>query len=292
MAILHCQHRTEKHGKNQKTAQGFTLIELVLVIIILGVMAVGISSFITLSTQTYLNATNRDEIIGNARFVIERLNRELRDAVPNSIRVISLGDNFDCIQFTPIEASGVYLDIPVAPEPASKVLSVIPFNDSAGDPYQCNAGCSDLVTIYPLNHEDIYDDATTDSGKIFSIESVNASVDPDPWQINIFNDDDIVFSEDSPTQRFYITNEQVSYCAFSEFIIRFNGNISDGATSIPGRIRHHMAGYLVSDYGGRPPFTYLAPTLQRNAVVQLHLQFTNEGENYVFDHEVHIQNVP
>ncbi len=290
MAILHCKHRTESQRKTQNGTQGFTLIELVLVIIILGIMAVGISGFITLSTQTYLNATNRDEIIGNARFVIERLNRELRDAVPNSIRVISLGDNFDCIQFTPIEASGVYLDIPVAPEPASKVLSVIPFNDSAGDPYQCNAGCSDLVTIYPLNHEDIYDDATTDSGKIFSIESVDASVDP--WQIKIFNDEEIVFNEDSPTQRFYITNEQVSYCAFSEFIIRFNGNISDGATSIPGRIRHHMAGYLVSDYGGRPPFTYLAPTLRRNAVVQLHLQFTNEGENYVFDHDIHLRNVP
>jgi MSHA biogenesis protein MshO len=290
MAISHCQYRTESQKKNRNGIQGFTLIELVLVIVLLGIMAVGISGFITLSTQTYLNSSNRDEIIGNARFVIERLNRELRDAVPYSIRVISLGPSFDCVQFTPIEASGVYLDIPVAPEPASRVLSVIPFNDSAGDPYQCNAGCSDLVTIYPLNHDDIYDDATTDSGKIFSIESVDASVDP--WQLNISNDDDIVFDEDSPTKRFYITNEQVSYCAFSEFIIRFNGDISDGATSIPGRVRHHMAGYLVADYGGRPPFTYLAPTLRRNAVVQLHLQFTRGGENYVFDHDVHLNNVP
>jgi MSHA biogenesis protein MshO len=290
MAISHSQHRTESQRKNRKGIQGFTLIELVLVITILGIMAVGISGFITLSTQTYLNATNRDELIGNARFVIERLNRELRDAVPNSIRVISLGPSFDCVQFTPIEASGVYLDVPVSPEPASKVLSVIPFNDSAGDPYQCNAGCSDLVTIYPLEHEDIYDDASTDSGKIFSIENVDASVEP--WQINISNDNDIIVDEDSPTKRFYITRDQVSYCAFSGFIIRFQGNITDGATSIPGIRRHHMAGYLVQDFGGRPPFTYEEATLQRNAVVQLHLQFTNEGENYVFDHEVHIQNVP
>ena len=59
--------------------------------------------------------------------VIERLSRELRNAVPNSIRVQSwAGGRAQCLQFTPIVASTVYTDIPVSPETPSKSLSVIP----------------------------------------------------------------------------------------------------------------------------------------------------------------------
>ena len=95
----------------KRLIRGFTLMEMILVIIILGIMGAGISGFISLSTQSYLNATNRDELIGNARFVIERLSRELRNAVPNSIRVQSwAGNRLQCIQFTPIVASTVYTD--------------------------------------------------------------------------------------------------------------------------------------------------------------------------------------
>jgi len=275
--------------ESRKTNRGFTLMELILVIIILGIMSAGISGFITLSTQSYLNASNRDELIGNARFVVERLNRELRNAVPNSIRINTFAGK-QCIEFTPIVASTTYTDIPVLPELASKSLSVIPFNGSDGGEYQCAATCTDLVTVYPLNSEDIYDDyINNDKGKIFLVNNVDKSVVP--WQLNISNSKDISFDEDSPTQRLYIINEQVSYCAVNDFIIRYKDDVSTGGQTFPdlGAEKVYMAGYLVD---GQTPFNYQAATLQRNAVVQLHLQFNKEGENYVFDHEVHINNVP
>ncbi len=282
--------------KGRKSNKGFTLIELILVIIILGIMAVGISSFITLSTQTYLNATNRDELIGNARFVIERLSRELKNAVPNSIRTASFGP-YDCIQFTPIVASTVYTDIPVSPEQASKILKVIPFNGDDGTPYKCDIasaeGCDDLVIVYPLNKDDIWNDHLDDSGKMFPIESIDRNVDP--WQIKINNTNKITFTEDSPTQRLYITNRQVSYCTFPTsiggFVIRFRDLITKGEFR-PGSNSFIMAGYLKNDLSDHAPFNYQPATLKRNAVIQIHLPFTKEGENYVFDHEVHINNVP
>lgn len=284
---------------SRTSSRGFTLIELILVIIILGIMAAGISGFITLSTKTYLNATNRDELIGNARFVIERLSRELRNAVPNSIREKSwFGDRVHCIQFTPIVASTVYIDIPISPEPASKELKVIPFNGEDGSPYECDiiAGCTDLVTVYPLGHGDIYDDHTTETGKIFRIANIDKSA-PE-WKINILNTDEITFDEDSPTQRLYITKEQVSYCtlpvpeASSATIIRYKDDITEGEQTLPASRRYYMAGYLINDLRNDKPFHYEPASLQRNAVVQLHFNFTKEDENYVFDHEVHINNVP
>lgn len=283
----------------KRLIRGFTLMEMILVIIILGIMGAGISGFISLSTQSYLNATNRDELIGNARFVIERLSRELRNAVPNSIRVQSwAGGRAQCLQFTPIVASTVYSDIPVSPETPSKSLSVIPFEDNDGQPYQCDSatGCSNFITVYPLASDDIYDDYTTNTGKIFRIDNVDTSTTP--WKINLLNIQDITFDEDSPTQRAYITQEQVSYCNTYAFpddvwtISRFTDSITDGVQTYPGSRRFYMAGYLVPDVSGHLMFDYVPATLKRNAVVQIHLEFTKNDENYVFDHEVHINNVP
>jgi MSHA biogenesis protein MshO len=66
---------------NLRYITGFTLIELVMVILLLGILAAGVTSFIGLSTQTYLNVTERDEIISTARFALERLNREVRNSL-------------------------------------------------------------------------------------------------------------------------------------------------------------------------------------------------------------------
>jgi MSHA biogenesis protein MshO len=289
----------KNRGKNKKASQGFTLIELILVIIILGIMATGISSFITLSTQTYLNATNRDELIGNARFVIERLNRELRNAIPNSIRIESwAADRIQCIQFIPIEASTVYTDIPVYPESPSKSLSVIPFEGIDGSPYDCgsSASCIDVVTAYPLSSDDLYANPEQSSGKLFRVQNVDTS--ESLWKINITNATEITFDEDSPTQRLYFANEKVSYCNAPIggiwTIARYSEDINEDAQAIPGSTRFYMAGYLIDDIStsSKLLFDYEKATLQRNAVVQIHLEFTKNDESYVFDHEVHINNVP
>lgn len=279
-----------------KQHKGFTLLELIVVIIILGIMSAGISGFISLSTQTYVNATTRDELVGNARFLIERLNRELRNALPNSIRISEWGSGENitqCLQFTPIVASTTYLDIPVSPEPASKVLSVVPFVDVFGNSY--NHTALDLVTVYPLITNDIYTNSQPISamGKTFLIDSVTSS--STPWQINIDNSQDVHFLEDSPTQRLYIIREQVSYCnayVVAEdvwTIVRFSDFIESGTQSYPSSTRQFMAGYLNS---GQTPFNYEPATLQRNAVVQINFHFTKDSEKYVFDHEIHINNVP
>ena len=287
---------------NRTSSKGFTLMELILVIIILGIMSVGISGFISLSTQTYMNATNRDELIGNARFAIERLNRELRNALPNSVREKSWSGQIQCIQFVPIIASTVYTDIPVSPEPASKVLSVIPFNDDKGEPYQCDstASCTAFVAVYPLNNDEVYVDYRESSGKLFRVDNIDTSVAAgEPWKINLLNTSVVHFDEDSPTQRLYLVDEQISYCAVpvpeanSLTLIRFREDITEGVQGYPsGATRVYMAAYLDELSSDDLPFTVLPATLQRNAVVQLHLKFTKEDEDYVFDHEVHISNVP
>ena len=107
MKNIFCRYLFNKISKNKGCKEsGFTLLELIIVIILLGVMAVGITGFITLSTQTYLNVTERDELLASARFAVERLNREVRNALPNSLRVkTNVDTNKQCLEFIPIQAS-------------------------------------------------------------------------------------------------------------------------------------------------------------------------------------------
>ena len=67
-----------------RTPGGFTLIELVMVILLLGIMATFASQFIGIGTQIYGDARSREQLMSDARFAMERLNREVRDALPGS----------------------------------------------------------------------------------------------------------------------------------------------------------------------------------------------------------------
>lgn len=83
--------------------RGFTLVELVMVILLLGIMATFTSQFIGIGTQIYGDASSRELLMSDARFAMERLNRELRDAVPGSERIETTGgtwgDTGACLRF-------------------------------------------------------------------------------------------------------------------------------------------------------------------------------------------------
>ncbi|MGL5286554.1 MAG: PilW family protein, partial [Aeromonas sp.] len=67
-------------------SRGFTLIELVMVVLLLGILATFSTQFVSISTRIYGDASAREQLMSDARFALERLNRELRDAVPGSVR--------------------------------------------------------------------------------------------------------------------------------------------------------------------------------------------------------------
>ncbi|AVV84022.1 MSHA biogenesis protein MshO [Shewanella putrefaciens] len=47
-------------------------------------------------------------MLSQSRFVVERMTRELRSAVPNSVRVNTDSLTYQCIEFVPIQASTSY----------------------------------------------------------------------------------------------------------------------------------------------------------------------------------------
>ncbi|MEW6981168.1 PilW family protein [Colwelliaceae bacterium 6471] len=283
---------------NSKKIKGFTLIEMVMVMVLLGVMAVGIGSFISLATQTYVNVSARDELIASARFAIERMNREIRNAVPNSIRIADSA-NIQCIEFVPILASTTYIDIPVAPEPNLNEISVIPFVGEDGNDYSCGPTCLDLVTVYPLTTTDIYNQSFIGIGKSFRVNSFTPTAGVNEWTIPLappLVGSGILFDADSPTKRAYFFRDPVSYCVNNQHeLIRYSGHgYNSTPLTIPTGASSLMAENLMSPAPptSKIPFSITNATLTRNAIVQISLGFERDGEIIVFDHEIHVANVP
>ena len=66
---------------------GFTLIELVIVIVISGALSIVVMQFITAPIDVYVDQSRRARLVESAQSVMQRLAYDVRMAVPNSIRV-------------------------------------------------------------------------------------------------------------------------------------------------------------------------------------------------------------
>jgi MSHA biogenesis protein MshO len=278
-------------GLKQK---GFTLIELVAVIVIVGVLAIASVQFIAFGTQIYVEANDRQLTLSKSRFAIERMTREIRGAIPNSVRISS---SKRCIEFTPIKASGAYRDdseavaAPISPDSGTEMEVVGWLGDY---------DVGDRVYIYPTSSDDIYS-STTKVGFL----DVNASGTAP--ELTLTFDADMSFEEHSPKRRYYTADESISYCFISNGtgtvlepnydLYRFTSASFAETQSEPisatGIIL--MAEGLTNNLNddATQPFDIYGSTLNRNAVVNLYLEFNaNLDENMFFNHEVHIPNVP
>jgi MSHA biogenesis protein MshO len=88
--------------------QGFTLVEAVIVIVIIGVLSAIVAAFIRAPVQGYVDSVGRAELSDQADLALQRMARDLRLALPNSITA-NAGQN--AIEFMLTRAGGRYLAV-------------------------------------------------------------------------------------------------------------------------------------------------------------------------------------
>ncbi|WP_323117085.1 PilW family protein, partial [Klebsiella quasivariicola] len=143
--------------------RGFTLVELVMVILLLGIMATFTSQFIGIGTQIYGDASSREQLMSDARFAMERLNRELRDAVPGSERIETTGgtwvDTGACLRFWPISTSSRYLALNRAMSGSTATLELVMATPaSAANPLDVDATAvkkDDQLIVFPVPDKNV-----------------------------------------------------------------------------------------------------------------------------------------
>ncbi|WUR15782.1 prepilin-type N-terminal cleavage/methylation domain-containing protein [[Empedobacter] haloabium] len=95
--------------------RGFTLVEAIVVIVITGIVATFAAVFIRLPVQGYADTAERIALADAADTALGRINRELRLALPNTVKVTNGGTT---LTFVLTKSGGRYVDVNDAPPPA------------------------------------------------------------------------------------------------------------------------------------------------------------------------------
>ena len=242
----------------QQKAKGFTLVELIIVIVLLGVVATFTSQFIAMGAQIYREGNLRAEQVSQARFLVLRLEKELRNAVPNSIAINTLA-GVTCLSYFPIKNSGSYVGT-IEQNP----LTVVNFDD--------NVAVDDQVVVYPTSPSSI----STNSADNISITAItNTSGNQYQWTLSEKP------AQSSPGQRYYVFESQVQIC-----------NAQQSGRDVLTRTQDGQTTLLAVDVTQWNP-TYSPGVQNRKALVRLALNLQSVvAEPLNLTHEVHIPNVP
>lgn len=94
----------------QQSQQGFTLVEMIMVIVITGIIGGMVAVFLKAPIQQYMDVARRADMTDIADTALRRIGRDLRLALPNSVRVAGTctGATTCFIEFLPTTDGGRY----------------------------------------------------------------------------------------------------------------------------------------------------------------------------------------
>lgn len=259
---------------------GFTLLELVLVIVLVGILAALTSDIILRPFQAFQDQARRAQLVSEADAAMTRMVRELRHALPNSVRV---GDGGRSLEFIPTIDGGRYRaskDLTTTP-PGGDILDFTQPDDSfdvLGGLLAEEAKAQDHVVIYNTGS------GTTDAysgGNRATIRSVtNNSISISPTQ----------FPHPSlDAQRFFIvpqTGPVTYYCQGAELRRHTGYGFQPAAPNFTG------VGALLAEHVSTCQFDYESGDNVRNGVVTVRLGLKDEGETITLLYQAQVVNAP
>jgi MSHA biogenesis protein MshO len=285
---------------------GFTLIELIIVIVLLAIIATVSTKFFTNVIIGYNDTDLRIELSHIGRIATEKINRELRNAMPQSIRVSN-----NCLEFIPIIASAHYQDqsltysspaIASMPLPVSGQVNAANQVDVFGLNFTAQAGNNYYLVVYPIGPGSGSGDpyAGTNPGPLVGYLSQSFVNPPSNTITRITMNSSYLFLRHSPQRRLFIVSPAISYCVSGNLLQRHsNYGFSITQTTPPaGTIQRIVQDIQLTDTGNPiTPFVYTAGSLVRNAVVKLDFRFRKidhlGNDNWIrMNHEVQVRNVP
>lgn len=254
--------------------RGFTLIEMVISIILLSIVGLFLGNVIGQAMGIYADTSAREALIQQGRFVTERMSRELREAVPNSMLVAN-----GCIEFLPIINSGIYQSLPTN---TVNTLRLLPVNKSI------QAG--ERLVVYPNDPLALRSALLPAAGQVAEVAS-NVDFTPplNETMVNIPLVQGTQFTLQSPANRAYFYRTPVAYCYVGNSIYRYANYSLHRAMLFPAYLGN---GVLMAQQLSEANFSVVAPELQRNGLVKIELTFSDKGEQVRFDHDALVYNTP
>jgi MSHA biogenesis protein MshO len=274
-------------------ARGFTLIEVVVVIVLLGIVGAMTTSIISSSMEGYNNQTRRERLQSTARLAIERIQREVRQALPNSICTRNAGscnNSSTTLYFMKVRDAGRYQDqagnypsgTARAPLPVPSIGPASSFDVLSGT--GLTASVNDWVVVYNLDNSSIY---SVGSRRKLITGIGQKDVDGDG-----VNDIDVIqfangtFPQHSPNRRFQIIENRAAmfYCQGGN-LRRATSNFATPDTPI------EATPPLLLENVSACSFTYVPGSQHRAGLLRIELTITDQGETVHITQEAHVYNV-
>ncbi|PID43809.1 MAG: hypothetical protein CSB48_03195 [Proteobacteria bacterium] len=277
-----------------RAERGFTLVELVMVIVIGSILAMVSVRFIASSMQGVVDTAGRQQMAMTIALVSERISRELRQALPNSVRIYDPDSDSEneCIEFVPVRAASRYSGS-LAGSTVTRLNVMSP------------GAVKGFVSVYPITDTSVYPNGSTSTvspGEIDFSDNLDCPANGDMLACSGYEDGTGIsqaFPFDSPQKRFFVTGQPVSFCrgiiGGESFLLRyfdygFQGIAGNGITTTACPAATCQ---VVTNHISRLEFSYSAASLSRSAVVTFLVELVNDqNETLSLNQQVQVRNVP
>lgn len=236
--------------------KAFTLIEIIIVIVLLGIVSGLGAGLFSIVFRGYSDTVTKDFLFAESKFIVERIDRELRGSIPNTVRLHS---GSQAIQFGKFSEASYYEEHTEKDKirvPESGILSV-----------------GDSISIYNTNSSHFYNNI-----RVYTV--TDNSSDNVTLNKNI--------TKNSPYLRFFEIDTPATIYKSGNFLkVCFGYPVSNPINGIDTGSCSVM-GSFVEDI----VFDYQPGSTQRNALVNISLKLKKGDTEIVQKHQVHIRNTP
>lgn len=265
---------------------GFTLVELVMVIVLLGIIATISTQFVSLSVRGAIDLDDRQKRALQGVVISEQVTREVREAFPLSVR-----ESDECLEWLPILGATSYTSLPTGS--GSNTVEIQPFGKTIPE------GARLIVYGYGSSQGSLYESGASlpNPGPVsppIAQTGAGATV--------VTLDASHRFQERSPERRIYAIGKPVSICqkqgSSSGRLYRFTDY--SALTSAPRSFSYLLGnagakGMMSANLGKDSWDVQVTPvSLRRAAVVNFAFVLTspNSDETTRVSQEVQVRNVP
>ena len=290
------------------TQRGFTLVELVMVIALAGLVAVMISTVLGRPMESFAAQSRRAELVDLGAGALQRMTRDVRLAVPNSLRV---SDDSQALELLLIHSAGRY-------RPNRNDSDGLRFGeaatgcgsttvDSSCDSVQLLAPSADptgarWMVLYNVGAEsggapragaNVWKYANpgviTPTGTTFSLRA-GAPAEESLIALGNLPVGGFRFALASPQRRLYLAERVVGYRCQDGRLVRYSyERLLETLPATPPADSNPQT--LTADVS-QCRFTYRPGTAQRGGLLSLALGITQQGETLRLTQQVHVDNAP
>jgi MSHA biogenesis protein MshO len=272
--------------------RGFTFIELVMVIVVLGVISSIVSKFMRMPVDAYISSGRRFGLTDKVDTAMRRIERDLRRSLPNSIRVSSSGQ---CLYLIPTKSGGRYRVNDIVSgdgkglDFSSNDSSFNMLGDIGTFPASQQIKSGDLISVYNLGvpGADVYagSNVTTVGSPIRDVSTtpVETTIPLSPFK----------FPFASGSSRFHVISSGervVSYVCNGNSLYRIVNSSSFSDSCLAAQSDSPS----IANNLGSCSFGYSTPELARNALVGVYLKMQDDSltESVSIERSINVNNTP